>query len=148
MFREAHAIWRGGPYAGEGTVSTPSGVLNSATYAFGALGGAQRLSSPCELLAAAIASCMATTVAIQMAKVGINPVVVDTYAVLTLDNAKDRWEITSSHLEITVRTTEPQSSRFQEAVEAARRECPVSAVLKMDLICKAKLVSLTTPAVV
>jgi len=148
MFREAHAIWRGGRYAGEGTVSTPSGVLDSATYAFGSLAGSERLSSPCELLAAAIASCMATTIAIEMAKVGINPVVVDTYAVLTLDNFKEKWHISSSHLEITVRTTEPQSSRFQEAVEAARRECPVSAALKLDLICKAKLVSLTTPAVV
>jgi len=148
MFREAHAIWRGGPYAGEGTVSTPSGVLNSATYAFGSLEGSERLSSPCEMLAAAIASCMATTVAVEMAKVGIKPVVVDTYAVLTLDNINERWRIVSSRLEITVRTTEPQSIRFQEAVESAQRECPVSAALSLDLVCKAKLVSLTTPAVV
>jgi osmotically inducible protein OsmC len=147
MFREAHAIWRGGPYAGEGAVSTPSGVLNNATYAFGSLAGFERLTSPCEMLAAAIASCMATTVAIEMAKVGIKPAVVDTYAVLTLDNANEKWRITNSHLEITVRTTESQSSRFQEAVESARRECPIAAALKLDLVCRAKMVSLTTPAV-
>jgi len=91
---------------------------------------------------------MATTVAIEMARVGINPVIVDTYAVLKLDNANEKWRITSSHLEITVRTTEPQSSRFDEAVESARRECPISAALRLDLVCKAKLVSLITPAVV
>ena len=56
MFREAHAIWTGGPYAGEGAVSTPSGVLNHTTYAFGSLAGFERLTSPCEMLAAAIAS--------------------------------------------------------------------------------------------
>jgi len=99
------------------------------------------------MLAAAIASCMATTVAIEMAKVGIKPAVVDTYAVLTLDNANEKWRITNSHLEITVRTTESQSSRFQEAVESARRECPIAAALKLDLVCRAKMVSLTTPAV-
>ncbi|MGB9072488.1 MAG: OsmC family peroxiredoxin [Terriglobales bacterium] len=148
MFREAHAIWTGGPYAGEGAVSTPSGVLNHTTYAFGSLAGFERLTSPCEMLAAAIASCMATTVAIEMAKVGIRPAVVDTHAVLTLDNANEKWRITNSHLEITVRTTEPQSSRFQEAVESARRECPISAALKLDLVCQAKMASLTTAAVV
>ena len=129
-------------------MSTPSGVLGNATFAFGSLAGIERLTSPCEMLAAAIASCMATTVAIEMARVGINPVIVDTYAVLKLDNANEKWRITSSHLEITVRTTEPQSSRFDEAVESARRECPISAALRLDLVCKAKLVSLITPAVV
>ena len=27
MFREARAVWKGGLYAGEGAVTTPSGVL-------------------------------------------------------------------------------------------------------------------------
>jgi lipoyl-dependent peroxiredoxin len=148
MFREAHAIWKGGPYAGEGAVSTPSGVLSNATYTFGSLTGVGPFTTPCELLAAAIASCMSTMVALEMAKLGIKPAVVDTLAVLTLDNPADRWRITSAHLKITARTTDPESSRFEQAVESARRECPIWSTLKLNLTCEAKLISLTAPALV
>ena len=151
MFREAHAIWKGGLYAGEGAVSTPSGVLNNATYAFGSLAGGARFTTPCEMFAAAIASCMSTMVAVEMAKLGIKPAVVDTYAVLTLDGAADKWRITGAHLEITARTTDAgdvESSRFEQAVESARRECPVSSALKLQLTCKAKLIALAPAAFV
>ena len=84
MFREARAVWKGGLYAGEGAVTTPSGVLNNSTYAFGSLADTSRFTSPSEMLAAAIASCMSTMVAVEMAKVGIRPIVVETYVVLTL----------------------------------------------------------------
>ncbi|MBZ5679617.1 MAG: OsmC family protein [Acidobacteriia bacterium] len=151
MFPEAHAIWRGGLYAGEGVVSTPSGVLNNATYAFGSLAGTERFTTPYEMLAAAIASCMSTMVALEMAKLGINPTVVGTYAVLNLDNSADIWPITSAHLEITARTTgasDAESSRFEQAVESARRECPISSALKLQLTCKAKVISLASTAFV
>lgn len=147
MFREAHAVWEGGPYAGAGVVSTPSGVLCNATYAFGSLGGAAPFTSPCEMLAAAIASCMSTMVAMEMARTGIKPVGVDTHAVLTLDNPADKWRITGAHLLISARTTDPDGKRFEQAVQAARRECPISSALKLELTCEAKLISLTAPAV-
>ena len=55
MVREAHAIWKDGPYTGEGTLSTPSGVLNNSKYTFGSLTVLVATStSPCEMLAAAI----------------------------------------------------------------------------------------------
>ena len=148
MYREAHAVWRGGPYAGEGAVSTPSGVLDKATYAFGSLSGEAPCTTPCELLTAAIASCMSTMVAIEMAKLGIKPVAVDSYAVVTLDNPAGKWQITAGHLDITAHTTDAASTRFEQAVEAARHSCPISGALKFNLTCKSKLVSLTTPAFV
>jgi len=148
MFREAHAVWKGGLFAGEGAVSTPSGVLNNATYAFGSLAGGAPCTTPCEMLAAAIASCMSTMVAVEMARVGIKPAIVDTYAVLTLDNPADKWQITGAHLDITARTTDPESRRFEEAVEAARHSCPISNALRVELKCKPKLISLTAPALV
>jgi organic hydroperoxide reductase OsmC/OhrA len=46
------------------------------------------------MLAAAFASCMSTMVALEMAKLGIRPVTVNTHTVLTLDNPGDRWQIT------------------------------------------------------
>jgi lipoyl-dependent peroxiredoxin len=147
MFREAHAVWEGGPHAGAGVVSTPSGVLSNATYAFGSLGGAAPFTSPCEMLAAAIASCMSTMVAMEMTKSGIKPVGVETHAVLTLDNPADKWRITGARLLIRARTTDADGKRFDQAVQSARRECPIASLLKLDLTCEAKLVSLTAPAV-
>ncbi len=148
MFREAHALWKGGPYAGEGVVSTPSGILNNATYAFGSLAGVGPVTTPGEMLAAAIASCMSTVVALEMAKLGMKPVTVDTHAVLTLENPGDQWQITRAHLGINAHTTEPDSKRFDQAVQNARRVCPITSVLKLEVTCEAKLISLTTPALV
>jgi len=148
MFREARAIWKGGPYAGEGAVTIPSGALNNTTYAFGSLADTSRYTSPSEMLAAAIASCMSTMVAIEMAKAGIQPVVVETYAVLAVENPQGKYRISNIHLEITARTTDPESSKFDEAVASARRECPVCGALKLDITYKAKLVPLATAALV
>lgn len=148
MFREAHAVWNGGPYAGEGAVTTPSGVLSNATYMFGSLAGVGPFTTPCELLAAAIASCMSTMVAVEMAKTGIKPLAVDTHAILTLDNPGEKWRICGAHLMINARTTDPDGKRFDQAIEAARRECPISTALKLDLVCEAKLTCLTAPAFV
>ena len=53
MLREAHAIWKDGPYTGGGAISTPSGVLNNCKYNFGSLTGLSACTSPAEMLAAA-----------------------------------------------------------------------------------------------
>jgi osmotically inducible protein OsmC len=148
MFREARAVWKGGPYAGEGAVTTPSGVLSNSTYAFGALADASRFTSPSEMLAAAIASCMSTMVAAEMAKVGIKPLVVEAYAVLRVDDVQGYYRIGNINLEVTARTMDPESPKFSEAVARARRECPICSALKLEINCKAKLISLTTPALV
>lgn len=52
MVREAHAIGNDGPYAEEGTLSTPIGVLDNSRYTFGSLTGPEASTSPCEVLAA------------------------------------------------------------------------------------------------
>jgi osmotically inducible protein OsmC len=148
MFREARAVWKGGPYAGEGAVTTPTGVLNNTTYVFGSLADTARFTSPSEMLAAAMASCMSTMVAVEMAKVGIKPIVVETYVVLTVDNPQGYYRIQKANLEITARTTDPESAKFDQAVAIAHRECPICSALKLEMTCKARLVSLTTPAMV
>jgi osmotically inducible protein OsmC len=148
MFREARAVWKGGPYAGEGAVTTPTGVLNNTTYVFGALADIARFTSPSEMLAAAIASCLSTMVALEMAKAGIKPIVVETYAVLTVENPQGYYRITKANVDVTARTSDPESAKFDEAVAIARRECPICSAMKVDISCKAKLISLTTPALV
>jgi len=148
MLREAHAVWKNGPYAGEGALSTPSGVLNNTKYSFGSLTNLVSATSPAEMLAAAIASCTARMVAVEMAKVGIKPVQVETDATLTIDSVGAPVRIVGAQLKIVARTSDSDHGQFEEAVESARRECPICSVLNMDIHCEAKLVSLTAPALV
>ncbi len=144
MLREAHAHWKGEPSAGEGAVSTPGGALADAAYAFGRLAEVPPCTTPCELLAAAIASCMSLMVALEMSRLGIKPLRVDTYAVLSLDDPGDKWQITGGHVRIKAQTTSAGDRKlFERAVEVARHECPVSSALKLDLTCTTELLSLT-----
>ena len=98
MNRSAVAIWKGGPGAGEGTVSTSSGVINNALYSFGSGTGSEPCTSPSEMLAAAVASCMSLMVAREMAGAGLKDKYVKTESPLTLEDKGSHWEITGIHL--------------------------------------------------
>lgn len=146
MQREADAIWKDGPYAGTGTVSTPSRVLNNSEYAFG-MAATKSCTTPGELLAAAISSSMSTVVALKMAELGVKPETVETRAVVNFDNTGKQWRITSVHLEVCAQASEAATQCFQEAVEAARRDCPIASELSLEVTCTAKLVAHGVPAV-
>jgi osmotically inducible protein OsmC len=148
MLREAHAIWRDGPLTGAGVLTTASGILNNTKYTFGLPIGLQVNTSPAEMLAAAIASSMSRMVAVEMAKVGIPPIQVETHALVTLDFIGDAVHIHDAQLKITARTTDPAHGQFDEAVSVARATCPVLGVMNIDVQCEAKLVSAATPALV
>lgn len=142
MFREAHAVWQDGSAVGEGKITTPSGVLSETTFAFGALKEHARCTTPCEMLAAALASCMSVVVAMETAKAGIRTVNVDTWATLTLDDTDGRWQITHALLRINANTLGGDKKTFDHAIEAARQACPISNALKVDLKIIAELRSL------
>lgn len=142
MFREAHAVWQDGSIAGEGKITTPSGVLSETTFAFGTLAEHARCTTPCEMLAAALASCMSVVVALETAKVGIRTVNVDTWALLTLDNTDGKWRITGGSLKIKACTMGGDKKTFDHAIDAARQACPISNALKLDLKISAELRSL------
>jgi osmotically inducible protein OsmC len=146
MVREAHAIWKDGQYAGEGTLSTPSEVLSNSEYTFGSLMGPAASTSPCEMLAAAISSSMSGMVSVEMTKLGIRPVQVETNTALTLDFVGESLRIVEAHLKIIARTRDFENGQFTEAVEAARYDCPVSSILNVNIQCEAKLVSVAVQA--
>lgn len=147
MIREADAVWTDGTYSGKGSVSVTSGVLNRTRYVFGIAetGGA---TSPGELLAAAIASSVSATVARKMTELGAHPAAIDTHARVALSNLDQNWRISSVHLEITAQARDSENARFAEAVEFARRECPIASELNLDVSCTTRLVPLGTAVAV
>jgi len=141
MTRSAVAVWKGGPGAGEGSVSTSSGVVSNALYSFGSGTGNEPCTSPSEMLAAAIASCISLMVAKEMAKVGLKDEYVKTEAQLTLEDKKGGWEITRVHLNVLASVPEIHVKKFQHVVETAKAKCPISGALKVpiDLTVKEEL---------
>lgn len=145
MFREAHAVWKDGPYSGKGTVSTPGGVLSNASFVLG-LAGTSTSTTPSELLVAAVACSMSAMVFLRLDQCGAKPLAVDTHAIVTVDDSGNGWQLRRLNLEITAQMHEPAADRLlHEAVEKARRDCPILSVLNLDVACIAKLVSPDVP---
>lgn len=133
MIRNAVAIWRGGPGAGEGSVSTSSGVINNALYSFGSGTGNEPCTSPSEMLAAAVASCLSLMVAREMAKAGLKDEYVKTESQLTLEEKKNHWEITGIQVNVVASVPEVHAKKFQHVAENAKAKCPISRALKIPI---------------
>jgi lipoyl-dependent peroxiredoxin len=143
MIRSAVALWKGSPAAGEGSVSTTSGIMSKALYSFGSSTGNEPCTSPSEMLAASVASCMSLMLAQELAKVGIRNDVVKTEAELTLEEHKGRWQITGIELQVTATLPEIDAEKFHRATKAAKTRCPISHALNVPV----KLTSTIEPAV-
>jgi osmotically inducible protein OsmC len=133
MIRTAVAMWKGGPGAGEGTVSTSSGVISNALYSFGSGTGNEPCTNPSEMLAAAVASCMSLMVAREMALAGLKDEYVKTESRLTLEEKKNHWEITGIELDIVATVPEIHAKKFQRVAESAKAKCPISRALKVPI---------------
>lgn len=139
MIRSAVAVWKGSPAAGEGAVSTTSGIMSNSLYSFGSSTGNEPCTSPSEMLAAAVASCMSLMLAQELAKVGIRNDSVKTEAELTLDEKKGRWEIIEICLNVSASLPEADAEKFHKATRNAKSRCPISRSLQVPIKLKATL---------
>jgi lipoyl-dependent peroxiredoxin len=137
MKRQATATWKGGPRAGEGSISTASGVFDKAIYT----GGTSAMDIPCtnpsEILAAAEAACVSMMVAKELGKEGITPECIETIAEIVLAPDGDSWNIPRIHLTVKAHIAEIESAKFQEAVQRAKRNCPITRSLKSEVTLEA-----------
>ena len=133
MIRSAVAIWKGSPAAGEGTVSTSSGIMSNALYSFGSSSGNEPCTSPSEMLAAAVASCMSLMLTQEMDKLGIRTESVRTEAELTLEEHRGRWQITNIELHASTHLPGCDAGKFQHACRAAKSRCPISHALNVPI---------------
>lgn len=138
MLRSATAVWRGGPGAGEGSVTTSSGVIN-ALYSFASGFNEEPCTSPGEMLAAAQASCVSLMFAQELAKAGIRPQRVNTRADLTVQEVDGLWTITDIQLKVLVESEEVDPEEFRKMTESARRRCPITRVLNANITMDAQL---------
>ena len=147
MIRSAVAVWKGSPLIGEGQVSTSSGVISNALYAAGSSTGNEPCTSPSEMLAAAVASCMSLMVAQEMRREGMQPQLVKTESTLTIEEKKGQWEITEIDSNITVNLPGGKREKVQHAATIAKSKCPISRALNVPLKVKVKVQTVEAEAV-
>jgi osmotically inducible protein OsmC len=137
MKRQAKATWKGGPRAGEGTISTASGVFDRAIYTGGTTAMDVPCTNPSEILAAAEAACVSMMVAKELAKEGITAECIETTSEIVLAPDGDSWNIPRIHLTVKAHVPEIDGAKFQEAVARAKKNCPITRSLKSEVTLEA-----------
>src|SRR5262245_11978668 len=85
MIRKAKAVWRGTGRAGNGNLTTDSGVLSQTPYSFKTRFENEKGTNPEELIAAAHAGCFTMALAFGLQAAGYDPTELTTEAAVTLE---------------------------------------------------------------
>ncbi|WP_034295431.1 OsmC family protein [Herbaspirillum sp. RV1423] len=139
MQRQASAVWNGSLKDGSGALSTESKTLDATQYSFTARFENGVGTNPEELIAAAHAGCFSMDLSSRLGKAGLGPERIDTNATLTLEKVENGFAITAIVLEVKAKLQNPDQAKFDEAVDQAKKGCPVSKVLKADISVRASL---------
>lgn len=147
MKRSATAVWKGGPRAGEGTVTTSSRVLNNVLYRVVTSAVEVPCTTPGEMLVAAEAACMSLTVANELAIAGATAESIETEAELTvsMDNRK-QMDITGIHLKVVVQVPGLDEDAIKHAVNRAKNHCLIARALKPKITCETHVMTTAEPA--
>ena len=140
MIRKAKAVWRGTGRAGNGDISTDSGVLAKTPYSFRTRFENEKGTNPEELIAAAHAGCFTMALAFQLQGAGYTPTELSTEAAVSLDPDGKGFRISRSALTLRAEVPNLDQATFARMAKDAEQNCPVSKVLKAEITLDAKLV--------
>ncbi len=130
MKRSANATWTGGLKDGKGTFGVASGTITNQKVTFKTRFEDDPGTNPEELIAAAHASCFSMALSAQLGERGITPEAIETTCTITFENLT----LTRSLLQTTVRARGADKAKVEEAAAAAKAGCPISKVLKLDVV--------------
>lgn len=141
MQRSSTVIWKGTGKEGAGTITSQSNVLNKAHYAWNTRFKDEKGTNPEELLAAAHAACFAMQLSFLLSDRGFTPEIIETTSIVTINDGL----ITGSHLVVKARVPRISKQKFEDLVSDARKNCPVSKALRIDITMEAELTEKVTP---
>jgi osmotically inducible protein OsmC len=139
MIRKAKAVWHGTGRAGNGHLSTDSGVLAETPYSFKTRFENEKGTNPEELIAAAHAGCFTMALAFQLQAGGYTPTELRTEAAVTLDPEGQGFRITRSALTLHAAVPNLDEATFARMAGEAEKNCPVSKLLNAEISLDAKL---------
>jgi len=137
MKRTATANWNGSGKDGNGNLTTQSGVLKNTQYSYKSRFEQGTGTNPEELIAAAHAGCFTMKLSFVLGSAGFIPDSIETSSEVELEAGTIR----SSHLTVKAKVPGITPERFQQCVEEAKNDCPVSkALAALDIKADAQLV--------
>jgi len=126
--RKANAEWKGSLQGGEGTMSLQSGAYEG-PYSFASRFEEGTGSNPEELIAAAHAGCFSMALSGVLGAQGVEPESIRTEAAVQILKEGEGFAIKKIELTTTARVPGIEDDAFQQAVQAAKDNCPVSVAL-------------------
>ena len=139
MIRKAKAVWHGTGRAGNGNLSTDSGVLAETPYSFKTRFENEKGTNPEELIAAAHAGCFTMALAFGLQAAGFTPTELNTEAAVTLEPEGKGFRISRSALTLRASVPNLDDAKFVDMARDAEKNCPVSKVLNAEIVLDAKL---------
>ena len=137
MKRTANAVWKGSLKEGTGFFGVASGAIKDLKFSFRTRFEDAPGTNPEELIAAAHASCFSMALGAQLGERGITPDSVETTCTVTFENLA----LTRSVLATTVTARGADKTKVEEAAAAAKAGCPISKVLKLEIVLELNVVT-------
>lgn len=135
MKRKATAIWKGSGMEGSGFITTQSNALNNIQLSFKSRFENGIGTNPEELMAASHAGCFTMKLAFVLNEAGFVAEKLETAATITLENGN----ITLSHLAVTAIIPNISNEIFEQSVQDAKENCPISKAINASLSVTFKL---------
>ena len=135
MKRKATAVWQGTGKEGTGYLSTQSSVLNKTQYSFTSRFEQGIGTNPEELVAAAHAGCFTMKLAFNIDAAGFTAERLETNCQVKLEDGS----ITTSHLILSANIEGITEEKFNELVEDAEKNCPISKSLTASISVESSL---------
>lgn len=135
MKRHATAIWKGSIKEGKGTLTSQSEVLEQTPYSFNSRFEDGKGTNPEELIAAAHAGCFAMQLSAFLTEEGFEPQSLEAKGEVTLKDGS----ITNSHIILETKIDKIDRDEFDELVEKAKKQCPISKLLDAEISVVASL---------
>jgi osmotically inducible protein OsmC len=133
--RKATAVWNGPGKTGNGTVSTPSGILNKTQYSYLSRFESGTGTNPEELVAAAHAGCFSMKLAFNLQGAGFTATEINTTCEIVLEEGT----VTASNLTLVASVPNITKEKFEELAIDAEQNCPISKLLKTKITLHATL---------
>lgn len=136
MDRSATAVWNGSGKEGNGHLSTQSKALDNVQYSYKSRFEQGTGTNPEELIAAAHAGCFTMKLSFVIGAAGFTPESLETTSTVTLNDGT----VTKSHLVVKAKVPGISEDKFQECVDDAKKNCPVSKALSpLEITAEAQL---------
>lgn len=136
MKRNATAVWLGTGKEGKGSLTTQSNVLTNTQYSYKSRFEEGIGTNPEELVAAAHAGCFSMKLAFYIDGASFKAERLETKCEITIEDGT----ITSSHLTLNAKIDGISKAKFDELVEEAKKNCPISKLLNTKITVAATLV--------